>query len=266
MPVFMFGQLEAVADLPKSVSESSGLAFDGKLLWTHNDNGNEDLLFGLDPKSGQVVRKIYTEGTYNKDWEDLAIGPAGQIFIGDLGNNDSSRKHLTIYWLPSTDSTNNGAELSKTTIEFQSEYTSKKAKIKYDIEALVLVKGKFYLFTKTKKNKFEDATQVFEVPAIPGKQLAVFCGSIKLCKKSKDCKITAAAYHAQSGRLALLSHQYVWLTKGFDPTALNSIQLKRYKFDKDSQKEGLCFYSTNVVYITEERVKGKQKLYRFTFE
>ncbi|NQX76896.1 hypothetical protein [Gilvibacter sp.] len=258
-PTLFLGQLQGLTPLSNEVSESSGLAYDGKLLWTHNDSGNRDVLYAIDLENGEVIKKVFPPDTYNEDWEDLAIGDKGMVFISDTGNNDFSRKSLTIYGvLPDADDTQT---VLTTTIEFPKNYTTKKGKIKYDVEALIYRDGSFYLFTKTFRNKFKDQTAVFEVLAQNGTQTARFCGTIPLCGKEKNCKITAAAFHKESGQLALLSHKNLWLIPDFDPNALDAITLERYEFEDDSQKEGLCFKNSQEVFISEERNKGSQWLY-----
>ncbi|MDC7999109.1 hypothetical protein [Gilvibacter sediminis] len=259
IPALTFGQLKGLTQLSNEVSESSGLAFDGAVLWTHNDSGNRDVLYGIDTNDGTITKKVFPPGTYNEDWEDLAIGDDGIVYISDTGNNDFSRKSVTIYGvIPDPNSPEN---VLTTTIEFPEDYTTKKGKIKYDVEALIYRNGSFYLFTKTFRNKFKDRTAVFEVAAKNGTQTARFCGFIPLCGKEDNCKITGAAFHQSSGQLALLSHKNVWLIPDFDPNALDSITLKRYEFDDESQKEGICFINADELLISEERNKGRQWLY-----
>lgn len=254
-----FAQLQTQAQLPKEVSESSGLAFDGQYLWTHNDSGNDAILYGINPDTGGVERKLYPAVIYNEDWEDLAISSDGVIFIADIGNNKFSRKSLMIYWLRLDG--DKAAIIQTTQVVFPSEFTSKKGKIYFDFEALTYVNGNFYLFSKTRKDKYENATRVFEVKAVSGSQTAVYCGHIDLCKKERNCKITAAAYNNKNDQLALLSHKNVWIIESFDPQNLNATESHRYEFDKATQKEGVTFKDDNSLYITEERNKGKQRLY-----
>lgn len=61
-------------------------------LWSHNDKGNENLLFLLDKNSGETVARYRLEGIFNRDWEDIEIsrgvdGP-NYIFLGDIGDNN----------------------------------------------------------------------------------------------------------------------------------------------------------------------------------
>lgn len=259
LPSLSWSQLTIISELPQEVEESSGLAYIQGQLFTHNDSGNHDILYGLDPDKGQITVKLFPKDIYNEDWEDLAISSDGTLYIADIGNNDFSRKTLKVYGLRLTDQQVETSTV--TTIRFPEEYCSKKGKIRFDIEALVHIEGKFYLFTKTYRNKFKDYTEVFEVNAVSGQQLARYCGKIPLCGKEKNCKITGAAFEHSSGQLALLSHKNLWLIEDFDPDRLDKISLRRYEFEDESQKEGVTFRDPNNIYISEERNKGEQRLF-----
>ncbi len=91
----------ALASLPE-LPEASGLARgSGSRLWMHNDSGAPEL-FAVDPK-GSVVGRVTLNGAKVEDWEALASGPCGKgtcIYVGDIGDNDASRKQITIYRLP----------------------------------------------------------------------------------------------------------------------------------------------------------------------
>lgn len=259
-----YAQLTEIGQLPKAVKESSGLAYDGTYLWTHNDSGDEAVLYGLDPASWKVAKRLYPKSVRHIDWEDLAFAQKGIVFIGDFGNNDFARKTVSIYdFYPYESDTPKTQEI---VIKFPEEYTSKKGKIQFDIEAFVFIGEHFYLFTKTKKNKFEGLTRVFQVYAAPSEQTAVYCGDISLCKKNHNCKITGAAYHKRSDRLALLSHKNVWVIDNFDPQKLNVIESRRMEFSESSQKEGIAFKDSNTLLISEERNKGIQRLFELVIK
>jgi hypothetical protein len=92
-----------IASIP-GVREASGLAVSRRMrdrLWTHNDSG-QPVLFALDTK-GAVTGKVQVMGAKVEDWEAVAVGPcpAGScLYIGDIGDNNGSRKRITIYRAP----------------------------------------------------------------------------------------------------------------------------------------------------------------------
>ena len=87
------------AELPKEVSETSGLFFHNGRLWTHNDSGGKPILFALDTATFKVVQKVTLSNVKNKDWEDVCTD-GETVYVGDFGNNKGSRKDLRVYTFP----------------------------------------------------------------------------------------------------------------------------------------------------------------------
>jgi hypothetical protein len=77
--------------MPADVTETSGAAFDPvdpEVFWTHNDSGNEPVLYAIG-SDGRARGTLQVEGASNQDWEDLAVGPCegGQCaYIADIGS------------------------------------------------------------------------------------------------------------------------------------------------------------------------------------
>lgn len=89
--------------LPDEVRESSGLAIGASgLSWTHNDAGNPAELFALD-NAGRLVQRVLVTGAESVDWEDIEAAQCDDgdcLYIGDIGDNDGERDHITIYVIP----------------------------------------------------------------------------------------------------------------------------------------------------------------------
>jgi hypothetical protein len=88
------------AALPQ-IPESSGLAVSRRqpgLLWSHNDSGNESILFAIDAAGalrGRVRVPIRT-----RDWEDMSAARCASgdcLYIGDIGDNRLGRARVRIY-------------------------------------------------------------------------------------------------------------------------------------------------------------------------
>lgn len=87
------------------ITESSGLVASrahAGVLWTHNDSGDGPYLYAIDMK-GKTLGRWEVTGAEAFDWEDLAIGPDDELFIGDIGDNTSSRSSVTVYRVPEPD-------------------------------------------------------------------------------------------------------------------------------------------------------------------
>jgi hypothetical protein len=86
-----------------NLPEASGLTMSRTTpgrLWTHNDSG-APVLFALDA-NGRVAGRVTVNGARVEDWEAIASGPcasASCLFVGDIGDNDAKRPHITVYRL-----------------------------------------------------------------------------------------------------------------------------------------------------------------------
>lgn len=95
--------------LPPELSESSGVAVSRNqpgVIWTHNDSGNDQILFAID-STGRVLGRFEVDGVRLRDWEDLAIGrcPEGAhsqvdascLYLSDTGDNMRRRSEGRIH-------------------------------------------------------------------------------------------------------------------------------------------------------------------------
>lgn len=80
------------------VAESSGAARVPPPGWlvTANDSGGRAELYVLDRRC-RTVATIGVRGATNVDWEDLAAGPDGSVWIGDIGDNRARRDAVVLY-------------------------------------------------------------------------------------------------------------------------------------------------------------------------
>ena len=99
VPGFLFAQNKPKrrVNLPESIREVSGMAIrHNSELWLLNDSHNPPQLFLTGRVSGRVF-EARTLPARNRDWEDLTVDPAGNLYIGDFGNNRNARHNLRIY-------------------------------------------------------------------------------------------------------------------------------------------------------------------------
>lgn len=119
-----FGRAMAIGHIDnKEIDEASGLVVHrGKTnyLWTHNDSGDKARIF-LFQKNGRSRAEYHLQGTTNRDWEDIAIGPGPQpdstyLYIGDIGDNFVFYSDYAIYRLkqPGIPPKSTGGQLNKT--------------------------------------------------------------------------------------------------------------------------------------------------------
>ena len=105
-PGVQVGTLKGGSDAEADVNESSGLVVsrhnDG-ILWTHNDDTNDNRLFAL--STDGTVRAVFTVGSGARDPEDIAIGPGpvpgiDYLYWGDIGDNGSGRSTVFVKRVP----------------------------------------------------------------------------------------------------------------------------------------------------------------------
>lgn len=244
------GELKVIANISSSLKEASAIekVVNSNLLWTIEDAGNKNNIYGLDLK-GNIVKDIDISNASNIDWEDLTSDYSGNLYIGDFGNNSKNRDAFTIYKV---------SDLTKPKTKAESIHfvLPKKMKPK-DFEAFFLLDNYFYIFSKENK-----LTVLIRVPNIVGKHTAELVDKFKL--KGKHLKITSAAISNDGKTVILLNHDKLWKISGFKSNNFFKGTIEALNFDHTSQKEGVCFKNKNTVYITDEKNKNEGgNLYEF---
>ena len=86
------------------LNESSGVAASRQhpgLLWTHNDSGDDAVLY-LTNLKGEDLGRLILEGARARDWEDVTLGPCPTdgsdcLYIADTGDNNHGHSEARIY-------------------------------------------------------------------------------------------------------------------------------------------------------------------------
>ena len=129
--------LKQIAELPKELKEVSGIAYSNNLIYSIEDSGNENQVTVLDTL-GTITKKITINNTKNIDWEDLTFDTKGNLYIGDFGNNDNTRKDLAIYKIDQSNLQGENANVTyKISFDYpeQTEFPPKKKDLMFDVEA-----------------------------------------------------------------------------------------------------------------------------------
>jgi hypothetical protein len=82
--------------------ELSGLALSrlqANVLWTHNDSGDTARVFAIDT-AGKLLAQLTVPGAEAVDWEDIAVGPRGDLYLADIGDNLAKRPSVVVYRVP----------------------------------------------------------------------------------------------------------------------------------------------------------------------
>ncbi|WP_030769405.1 hypothetical protein [Streptomyces sp. NRRL F-2664] len=84
------------------IKESSGLAASRVhpgVYWTHNDSDDGPYVYAVDSATGSTVARVTLTGIGRpRDVEAISLGPDGQLYVGDIGDNRGGTwDHVWIY-------------------------------------------------------------------------------------------------------------------------------------------------------------------------
>ncbi|MBT2477710.1 WD40 repeat domain-containing protein [Streptomyces sp. ISL-94] len=130
------------------IKESSGLAasrIHPGVYWTHNDSDDGPYVYAVDSATGKTVARVTLTGIGKpRDIEAISLGPDGQLYVGDIGDNrDGTWDHVWIYRFPEP------KELADATIKAV-QFTVRYADGPRNAEALMVhpVTGRVYIASK----------------------------------------------------------------------------------------------------------------------
>ncbi len=257
-----------VTKLPKKVNETSGLIYFNQLFWTLNDSGGKPTIYGIDEKSGKIVKQVKIANARNIDWEDIAQDEVF-IYIADTGNNAGKRQEFQIYKIAKSDILKQSQAkitVKATVITFKFRDLPKNLKThnhNFDMESLVVAKGKLLIFTKNWANAKSTCYDISNGIAE------------KVTSYNPKGLLTGADYDPFNNRIIAIGyHKYGKITQ-FPPflmiiTDFNTPKEYTKTYDlpdvKGLQTEGICL-KNNTIYISNEKnKKGEQSLKKIVFE
>ena len=251
------GNLKVVMDIPMTLNEVSGIALDHdfRLLWMVNDSGNEPVLYGV-KKDGSIKKSIKINAK-NRDWEDLTMDAAGNIYIGNFGNNDNDSQDLSIYKISKDSIAANLESITPELISFsypeQLEFPPSKKKRHFDCEAFFYFQDSLYLFTKSRAPKARGLTKLYQLPAIAGTYNAKYLDEFNACEDN-GCWITSADINAEGSKMVLINERGAYLFSNFNGNQFFKGTSQFLDFKHVSQKESVCFKNDSTLFIADEYV------------
>lgn len=252
--------LEELCELPESLPESSGLQYYANgLVWTHNDSGNQPVLYQIDTM-GRVNQFKRITNAANFDWEDLAKDDEGNLYIGDFGNNKNDRKSFQIYKIGNPEKTKEeriAAEVITYAYPDQKSFPPAKNNLNFDVEAMIAFDNHLYLFTKNRTIPYSGYVKLYKLPNTPGEYTAELIDSLHLNNNDSPIDwITGADISPDKKKIVLLSSHKVWLIQDFKGDKFFEGRIETIQLPHITQKEGITFISNNAVYISDEKFKN----------
>jgi hypothetical protein len=258
--------IQTKTNLSDTISETSGLICIKGRLFSHNDSGNEPIIYEIDTTNGCILNLYPISGAVNVDWEDITCDDSF-LYIGDFGNNNGTRKDLCIYKIGINRILKNDTNLKPEKINFsfsnQTSFSSQPYTTNFDVEALASIDNQLIVFTKNWGNNRCD---IYTCPKTPGT-----FNLTKIDSFNSQGMITGADYSANDSLLALcgytLDHPFVYIVKRISPIGFN--WQSAYKIDLVSQKqiqmEGIAFEKSGSCFVSNEKFSSSAKLQKLNF-
>jgi hypothetical protein len=244
--------------LPTALRETSGIAVSrthAGVFWSHNDSGGDPAVIAVD-STGRVLAQIRVTDAFNRDWEDIAVGPCEPgggdcIFIAEIGDNDEKYPHVAVYRIPEPDPATDSASAPADIFRFTYPDGPR------DAEGLYVTGRGIHIVSKGRS----DAIELFRLnpPYAPGN--TVEAGRIQRLQPppaSASFQATAAAIDPTGRRVAVRTYADL---RFFDVDGDTLAPVGR-PADRVApgqlQGEGLDFIDPNRLVVTGEARGGQQ--------
>jgi hypothetical protein len=244
--------LQRVGSLKGVVPESSGLAPGptNQSYYSFGDGGNQPILYEI-TEAGKLIRSIDI-GAQNNDWESLSRDPEGNYYIGNCGNNESTRRNLSIYRVRLDNPQQVG--LINFSYPDQTEFPPSKKERNFDCEASLWQGGNVWLFTKDRGQS--STSNVYSVPDHAGTYTAKKAASIAI-----PGQVTDAALRPDGRRLVLLGRGELFILDGNTWADILKAKPRQVSLEGAGQTEGAVFKDNNTLLISTEQ----GEMYEYTF-
>ena len=194
--------VQVVGELPNDVFETSGLIFFNGNLITHNDSGNEAVLYELDTLTLSIQRRVTVTNISNVDWEAISQDDE-YIYVGDFGNNVGTRTDLAVHRILKEEYLNSD-NVTATTINFSYENQQmfeNNGNSDWDAEAFFIVDDRIVVLTKQWQSL---GSVAYEFSKLPGTYVANSIGTIE-----NVGLITDATYDTELNKLVVIGYSSI---------------------------------------------------------
>lgn len=233
----------------EAIDESSGIVYLDGAYYTHNDSGDDPVVYrsaGFTFPAG-ATEHLPVPGAEAVDWEDITT-LAGDLILGDIGDNRRERPHLTLYrvrYQPPAAGEAAGRVARIATYPFR--YPD----ARHDGEALFTIDDTLYIVSKAREEKvtnvyrFDQLTDATDLP--PGEvNLPRLIARLEI---DEGEQITAGDYHAGTGRVVLLTYTHLLQY----PREALTDEPRHRTLLAARQCEALCFRGDDLIITNEQR-------------
>jgi hypothetical protein len=234
---------EALSEITDGrLDETSGIAASVKnpgYLWVHNDSGNAPEIYLVDKKL-KIVLTVKLKGVFNRDWEDMAIGPGPEpgktyLYIADIGDNLGIFPTKVIYRFeePKLDTAQKSIDI-KTLKRIIFRLPNNQTK---DSEAMLLdpITKNLYILSKEDSAKLYEVKYPYNIESDPQRDtvIAENLGAYNLPK------VTSGAIASNGQEILIKNYRRVWYWKNPDQKPLAEVlKVKPIMIPYDSEPQG----------------------------
>lgn len=182
------------------------------IFWTLSDSGAKPAITPIRADGSSVITPkgywggITLKGAVNVDWEAITGDAAGNVIVGDVGNNVSRRKELAFYLFKEPKLGDvEVTEFRKVTFAWPDQTAFPDPELTHDCEAMFLLRGKLYLLTKHRRDTLTDLWRA-DIPPTGDRATLT-----KLARFDVGGMVTDACVSPDQKRLAILTYRNVWV-------------------------------------------------------
>ena len=244
----------AFAGIDESSALEKSRRFPGT-YWTLNDSGGGPRIFAI-RASGESIkpvqilkyRGIQIDNATNIDWEAMTLDDHGNLYIADIGNNDSRRRNLSIYTLAEPDPrrTERTPALARIPVSYPDQREFPPAAKNFDAEALFWLRDHLYVLSKRRS---DTRTFLYRLESTDPERDNHL---VQVDSLDVGGMVTAADASDDGSLLAILTYHDIWLVEV--PTEGSSLlQGRKYRLPiRLRQCEGICFDGDRILISNEE--------------
>ena len=242
-------QIKSIVELPKELSETSGLFCDVDGMYSLNDSGNAPIIYRINYQ-GEIIERTRLPLT-NKDWEAITAD-ASSFYIADVGNNKGKREQVEIHKV----NRSNVNDITTITLKYEGNDASSNIPYAHDFDSEAMVKhgDDLLLFSKSWKTGI---THVYKVNEGEIEQTISTFASIG----GLPGVVTGVDFDQHQNKFVITGYKsdpfgnfstfMAQVSKDF--TLLDVWPLEQYK-----QVEGICVDNNGMYWFSEEATEGRK--------
>ena len=190
-----------------------------RVLWTLSDSDGPARLVPIRPSGlvavppgtpltfgGKRYLGVEIAGARNLDWEALTADGAGNLIIGDVGNNLSRRRELFLYIVPEPPlGATSATPTRRLTFTWPDQVEFPDPEMSHDCEAIFWYHGKLHLLTKHRRDTLSNLWRA-EIPATATRAYLSPVATFDAHGMVTDASISPDGKH-----LAVLTYRMLWV-------------------------------------------------------